>query len=134
MSTVLGLRRFTLTSQHVKLLRQSNVRYSGNCEWGYVGLDCKRPFGNGDLVGDMARIIGIESVQTDDGEEHWPPGTRDKMVRMFKDELPIALSVVLAAGTFEPGEYECGQYADSWRPVAATAVAEKATAATPSQV
>ena len=93
------------------------MSYSGYCEWGHVGLDCKRPFGNGDLVGDMAKILGIEPGPTDDGEEHWPPGTHDKMVRMFEDELPVALSIVLAAGTFETGQYECDEYRDNWRRV-----------------
>ena len=116
MSSVLGLQRFTLTPEHVQLLRRSNVNYSGHGEWGYVGLDCKRPFGNGDLVGDMATILGVDPVAPDDEEEHWPPGTSDKMVKMFKEELPIALSVVLAAGTFEPGEYECEKYTHNWRP------------------
>jgi len=92
----MGLERFTLTEDHVKLLRRANVKYSGHCEWGYVGLDCKRPFGNGDLVGDMAKILGIEPVPTDDGEEHWPPGTHDRMVKLFEEELPVALAVVLA--------------------------------------
>ena len=76
MNSVLGLQRFTLTEDHVKLLRRSNVNYSGHCEWGYVGLDCKRPFGNGDLVGDMAKILGIEPVPTDDGEETVAGDTR----------------------------------------------------------
>lgn len=35
-----------------------------DCEWGAIGADCKRPFGNSDMPGDVCEIIGLE--QTDD--------------------------------------------------------------------
>lgn len=37
-----------------------------NCEYGGIGLDCKRPFGNSDADCDILEIIGWE-MEGDDG-------------------------------------------------------------------
>lgn len=31
-----------------------------NCEYGAIGLDCKRPFGNSDVEGDMLELLECE--------------------------------------------------------------------------
>jgi DNA-directed RNA polymerase subunit RPC12/RpoP len=38
-----------------------NIKYCGSCEYGCLGLDCKRPFGNSGVQQDMFEIIGIEA-------------------------------------------------------------------------
>lgn len=70
------------------------------------------------MIGDMAEILGITPVDTDDGEKHWPPGTTEQMESLYR-ELATALQVVLTVGTFEPGDYETERYMLKWRPVAA---------------
>lgn len=105
---------FTLTTQHVLLLRNAAVCFFDGPEWGGPSLNFKRPFGNGDMISDMARMIDIEPVETDDEELHWPPGTRDAMILLYH-ELATALQVVLACGSFEPGSYEADQYKRNWR-------------------
>lgn len=110
------MKQFTLTQAHVQLLRNANVSFWDGPEWGAPAIDFKRPFGNGDLVGDMAELLAIHPVATDDEETHWPPGTGDAMLRLYK-ELGTALQVVLAAGTFEPGDYEADDYNRNWRRV-----------------
>lgn len=37
-----------------------------NCEFGAIGVDCKRPFGNSNVEGDILDIIGWE-MEGDDG-------------------------------------------------------------------
>ena len=37
-----------------------------NCEFGGLGVDCKRPFGNSDVCGDILEIIGWE-MEGDNG-------------------------------------------------------------------
>ena len=39
-----------------------------NCEYGGIGLDSKRPFGNSSVENDMLEIIGWEE-EGDDGED-----------------------------------------------------------------
>ena len=46
--------------------------YFGGGEWGGVGQDCKRPFGNSDVVKDIMGIIGWEAEFAPDfgAEQH----------------------------------------------------------------
>lgn len=39
-----------------------------DCEWGAIGLDCKRPFGNSDMPSDVADICGVEKNYDKNGE------------------------------------------------------------------
>lgn len=34
-----------------------NLEYDNSCDYGSVGVDCKRPFGNSDVEGDILEII-----------------------------------------------------------------------------
>lgn len=107
------LQRFTLTEQHVKLLRAANVRWS-DMEWGAPEIDGKRPYGNGDLHDDIASIIG--EAATCPNCDHNVLGEADR-ARLFAlhRETEKALQVVLAAGSFEPGEYVAAKYGSNWR-------------------
>jgi hypothetical protein len=113
------MKHFTLTADHVLLLRNASIDFQDGPEWGGPAIDCKRPFGNGDMVGDMALLLGVNNVETDDEEIHWPPGTRLNMMHLY-GELGDALQVVLATGTFSPGDFEADDYSRNWRRVAAT--------------
>jgi hypothetical protein len=35
-----------------------NLQFDGSCEYGSIGTDCKRPFGNSFVEGDILEIIG----------------------------------------------------------------------------
>jgi hypothetical protein len=50
----------------INVLRR--LEYDGSCEYGTIGLDCKRPFGNSDVEPDILKIIGWE-MEGDDGYE-----------------------------------------------------------------
>jgi len=107
----LGKIYFDLTEDHVKLVRQFNIQLGSSYE-GWPCVDGKRPFGNGDWVNDVAAIIGIEKIETDDGFV-WPKGTTDRCTKICGD-LCQALQVILASGSFEPGKYEADEYHDNW--------------------
>lgn len=50
------------TRRHLDLLAQAfidNLEYDGSCEFGSLGLDCKRPFGNSSVEIDILEIIGL---------------------------------------------------------------------------
>ena len=68
---------------HIKLLRHASIT-RGSGEWGGWGLDDKRPFGNSDVVDDMAIILGVPIVETDDGEA-WPGGTTAGMNEIYEE-------------------------------------------------
>ena len=84
------MQRFELTQAHIRLLRHANIVFREGMCWGEIGLDQKRPFGNSDIVGDMAELLAIRPVLTDDEETHWPPGTTDRMTALYR-ELGTAL-------------------------------------------
>ena len=107
-------KRFELTEDHVKLLRRANVRWEDEPYEGAPAIDAKRPFGNSDWVSDVAEIIGLEPIETDDGETFWPKGTRERCETLYRT-LADALQVVLASGSFEPGIYISDRYHDNWR-------------------
>ncbi|HEY0280008.1 MAG TPA: hypothetical protein VGC32_17220 [Solirubrobacterales bacterium] len=93
---------------HVALLRHANVRWS-EMEWGAPEIDGKRPYGNGDLPGDIAKIIGL-----DIGGE-MDEATRADLLALHA-ETETALQVILASGSFTPGFYRTsGRYGHDWR-------------------
>jgi len=107
---------FTLTETHLKLLQGVYVEYQDGPEHGTVGTDYKRPFGNGDRTGDMARICGFNKIEVDGGEEYWPEGTTEKMLYVFRVELPIAMQIVLHNPSgVETGVYVRERYGKKWQ-------------------
>jgi len=49
--------KFTVTPDHLILLRNLSIRWQ-DCEQGAPEVDPKRPYGNGDYKGDVARLLG----------------------------------------------------------------------------
>jgi hypothetical protein len=111
------MRRFTLKPEHVALLRRGNVGWNSD-ESGAPGLDPKRPYGNSDVPRDVAEILGAKPIGGWDSEawEVYLDAHRDRLVNLHH-ETETALAVVLAAGSFEPGNYEADDYRDNWRRV-----------------
>lgn len=63
------------------------LSYEPGCEYGSVGLNCKRPFGNSDVEGDILEIIGAKP-QGDDGEEEcWASHQREYAASLYKEHL-----------------------------------------------
>lgn len=90
---------FNLTHDHLTLLRNANVVWEpGDC--GAPAVDAKRPYGNGDVAKDVARLL----EWTWDGEE-----MSDAMVERAErlhSETALALQICLSLGTFKTGRYE----------------------------
>lgn len=99
-------KEFELKDYHLHLLREGStcVHYAETYHWGHIGFGGKRPFGNSDMVSDMAEYLGIEKLEGDYEEYLWPKGTGEKMEKIYQEELPCALSIVLQHGP------NCGKY------------------------
>lgn len=103
---------FTLTEQHIKLLRAMNVGWNAD-EFGAPCVDPKRPYGNGDAYGDMLRIL--YGKEPGEGVTYG-----DYLVGRFYNlhcETQIALQIVLATGVMEAGEYVAPAYTNEWKKV-----------------
>jgi len=106
--------KFTLTAQHVALLRRMCVEWCDEAYEGAPAINIKRPYGNSSVWQDVAEIIGIQQIESDAGYECWPKETQDLCMKLHR-EMEIALQVCLRAGTFEPGDYVCDAYMGNWR-------------------
>ena len=111
---------FTITDDHLKLLRRAYIGWD-DCEFGAPAIDCKRPYGNRDVVGDIAKILGWETFDTDDGAV-LPKGSSDKAVRLHR-ELQTVLQIAVVTGEFKTGKYEKAEQYDcrSWKKIDAPA-------------
>lgn len=106
--------RFTLTDNHIKLLRHFYVGWQ-DCETGAPEIDPKRPYGNSSVARDVAKILGEPIVEDVQGYMEAKQGAR--LMRLHS-ETETALQIVLVTGAFEPGEYEREPYLSrSWRKV-----------------
>lgn len=92
---------FTLTEEHLALARHMWVGWN-DIEFGAPEIDPKRPYGNSDVVSDVAKIVG----------EPWPDTDRERdvfAVRMsvIHGEMETALQIILgrAGQAVEPGIY-----------------------------
>lgn len=93
--------RFTLTEVHLKLLRHAYVAWAGDEQWGSPGISTVHPYGNGDVVDDVLRIIGrTPNPDYDD----WSRSEKDLAWALHR-ETETALQIVLVTGAFEPGVY-----------------------------
>lgn len=103
-------KRFKLTEEHIKLLKRANVIWD-DCEFGAPGMDPKRPYGNSDVIGDMAEILGI--AYDCEAENN---GAIERRLENLHRELEQALAVVLSTGKMEPGTYVTDRYSNmGWK-------------------
>jgi hypothetical protein len=92
----------TITEHHLKLLKCANVSWD-SCEFGAPAIDCKRPYGNSDVVGDM---IDILMGETDENTREKLHETMYEWFESLHKELETVLQIVLVTGEFKTGTYE----------------------------
>lgn len=61
-----------------------NLEYDGSCEFGSIGVDCKRPFGNSWVENDILEMIGEESGE-DNGD--WSEEQLEYARRLYQEAL-----------------------------------------------
>lgn len=105
-----NIEKFTLTEQHIKLLRRACVTWNHG-ESGAPTISCKRPYGNSDVVCDIAEILGIQL-----GDEYPDEILYDQLWNIHL-ETKTALQIILSTGSFEAGEYERVKYFGNWKRV-----------------
>ena len=105
---------FILTRDHIMLLDRGYVSWN-SCEAGAPGIDCKRPYGNGDVPRDIAEILGWVLVGPIGEQMVMTDLQRNKAWRLHA-ETEIALQLLLLGYTV-PGKYERTKKYDtrSWR-------------------
>lgn len=97
---------FTLAQDHITLLQRANWGW-WDCETGAPAMDCKRPYGNSYVPGDIAELLGWSRDKDGELSE-----AQEDIAYRIHAELQTALEVILSLKTFEPGVYEKG--GESW--------------------
>jgi hypothetical protein len=95
------VRTFVLKPEHITLLRQVNIGWD-DTEFGAPQIDPKRPYGNSDVLRDIASILGLPGRDQDSYQ--FPPGQEAVMAKLHS-ETQTALAIVLQTGSFEPGTF-----------------------------
>jgi hypothetical protein len=110
---------FLLTEEHLKLLRAASLDWDPS-EWGAPAISAKRPYGSGDLVESIARILGEKVPDEDEDEAAYSQwlDTRAPQLRALHRETLAALEIVLRFGP-TPGEYSRPNAYHEWRQVVA---------------
>lgn len=54
-----------------------------DCEYGAIGVDCKRPFGNSDVEGDILEILGVKPGGDDGDSKCWSSDQREYAASLY---------------------------------------------------
>jgi hypothetical protein len=99
---------FEVTEDHLKLLRAAYVRWD-DCEFGAPAIDCKRPYGNSQVLDDIAEIIEPEEYErrgtlSEEAIDDYMAEHEETFHRLHRETLTV-LQIALSSGEFKAGTY-----------------------------
>ena len=98
------VREFTVTDEHLRLLRRAYVFWGEGEFLGAPSIDSKRPYGNSNVYGDIAEILGVPDSEWADEDLNPSPDAEWRFLRLHV-ETAVALQIALATGEFRTGRY-----------------------------
>lgn len=100
------LHLFHLTEQHLKLLPHLSILAVGQSgyDWLAPAIGHRRPYGNSNVIGDIAEHLGIEGKKIDEDEYEFTPDQIQTMIQIHNGISP-ALTICLQTFSFQPGLY-----------------------------
>ena len=101
------VRRFTVTEDHLKLLRHAYVNWDYGEGYGAPGINPKKPYGNSYVERDVAEIVDAPDSdwEWEGGCKSYPTPEAEERCTRLHVETMLALQIVLATGEFRPGRY-----------------------------
>lgn len=109
------LTTFTLTEDHIKLVRSFNIYWEETCYLGSPVVDPKRPYGNSSILNDIHELLTGETIGCIDSKRDVLNDREETRYIKLHRETEIALQIVLRAGSFKPGLYQRDEYDTNWR-------------------
>jgi len=103
-------KNFTLTEDHITLLRSMYVGWQ-DCETGAPEIDPKRPYGNGDVSGDVIELLNwkdIGEMDEEDQDDFYESDEYDQLrdrAEKIHNQTMTALQIILYTGEFVVGDY-----------------------------
>ena len=111
------MRVFKITDEHITLVTNMDVSYNDYCEFGAPEINPKRPYGNSNVVQDMAELLDYtdkmydEDVEETEDYEYW-----ERYLCDLHRDCEMALQIILSLNTFETGYYvNDNVYGYKWR-------------------
>ena len=101
-------RDFTVTDDHLALLRQARARWLG-LEFGAPCIDPNRPYGNSGVVEDIADIVDPGGRAAAGDYEAYFGANSERFLRLHAETM-LVLQIALSTGRFGPGRYVCPGY------------------------
>ena len=101
--------KFTLTSNHIKLLRRLCIDWNDEYHLGVPTVDSKRPYASKYVLDDIAEIVGIGGKNAD-GELILTPEQLEYCLKLHR-EMAAVLQLTCELGFLELGNYS----KDEWR-------------------
>jgi len=101
------VREFTVTEDHLKLLRHAHLYWEFGEGYGAPAINPKRPYGSPDVERDIAEILEAPDGDWElaDGEVlHPTPEAQERFTRLHVETM-VVLHIALGAGEFRPGRY-----------------------------
>jgi len=108
---------FTLTEDHLKLLKNMYVEWNDDAYEGSPMVGIKRPYGNSDVIEDVAEIV---AGRRDGGEVFYTRDSEDELIGVYGEDTRVftvkelnalhrqmdtALQIVLCTQSFVAGTY-----------------------------
>ena len=107
----MGAHKFSVKADHIKLLKRMCVGWQ-DCEFGAPEIDPKRPYGNSDVLSDIAFIVGLR--ETDHEEDEFSDAEAEHLTKLHK-EMETVLQIVLCCNGAKLGEYTSDEIGDTWK-------------------
>ena len=95
---------FEMTEQHVTLLRHAYVDWD-DCEFGAPAINCKRPYGNSDVLTDIAKLLHPDFREMREGAQMDWLEDNEARLRAVHRQTFTALQIFLVTGQMQPGRY-----------------------------
>lgn len=94
------MEKFTITKDHLQLLQRMYVEWDDSY-YGSPMIDCKRPYGNSDVLLDIAEIL-----EWNIGEDGGLTSNQWDIAERLHKETKTALQICLSTVRFETGTFE----------------------------
>lgn len=102
---------FEVKDYHLKLLKRMYVGWH-DCEFGAPEINPKRPYGNSDVVGDIAEIIGYDIKEDEDG--YRDPNDEDQLTNIHLEMETVLQILVSNPKGISPGTYTSDWLGKDW--------------------
>ena len=114
---------FTITKQEIKLVQEMYVSWD-DCEFGAPSIDPKRPYGNSDVLLDMAEILGFlpgdkykYKEQNQDAYEEMVVVEQEEVLLELHSNMQTVLQILIDNLSLKEGIYKKEKYNGRWEKV-----------------